>query len=259
MMSWLGTLLIVIAGGYVCLLVFSQLYADSLLFQPGPSSYADSARILKIPAGDGTPLSAVHLVAPEARLTVLYFHGNAEDLGNLLPVLEQMRERGYSVCAFDYRGYGTTPGSPTEEHLYRDADAVYDHLVKQGVDPNRMLLYGRSVGSGPAVDLAARRPAGGLVIENGFVSAFRVVTRVPLLPADRFCNLRKLGRVRCPVLVIHARHDRTIPFWHGERLFAAAPEPKRSFWADAGHNDVVAAAGDDYWRHLAEFTRPLGR
>src|SRR5690606_30461216 len=96
--------------------------------------------------------------------------------------------------------------------------------------PERIILLGRSVGAGPATQLAAREPVGGLVVESAFTSAFRVLTRVRLLPFDRFDNLKHIRHARCPVLVIHGAEDDIIPPSHGRRLFAAAPEPRAHYW-----------------------------
>jgi fermentation-respiration switch protein FrsA (DUF1100 family) len=95
----------------------------------------------------------------------------------------------------------------------------------------------------------------GLILESSFVTAFRVVTRIPLVPFDKFRNIYKIKQVQCPVLVIHGRDDKTIPFWHGEKLFEAANEPKLNFWVDgAGHNDLFWVAGNRYWDMIKEFT-----
>jgi abhydrolase domain-containing protein 17 len=118
------------------------------------------------------------------------------------------------------------------------------------------VVHGRSVGAGPALELAARRTVGGVIVESSFVSAFRVLTRIPLLPFDRFPNLRNMREVRAPVLVIHGVRDEVIPVSHGRRLFAAAPEPKLELWVEAaGHNDLVHTAGAAYWQALREMAR----
>ena len=105
-----------------------------------------------------------------------------------------------------------------------------------------------------AVELASHQPLGGLIIESAFVSADRIVTTIPLLPLDKFQNLTKISRVHCPVLVIHGKQDKVVPFWHGERLFAAANEPKRALWVeDAGHNDLLETLGPHYEQALKDF------
>jgi fermentation-respiration switch protein FrsA (DUF1100 family) len=138
-------------------------------------------------------------------------------------------------------------------------EAVYRYVVDSlGVPPSRLVLYGRSVGSGPATDLAARVPVGGLVLESAFVSAFRVMTKVALLPFDRFLNLRHIRQVRAPVLVIHGTDDEVIPVSHGRRLYEAAAGPKQALWIEgAHHNDVPFVGGTRYWTALAAFGRQV--
>jgi fermentation-respiration switch protein FrsA (DUF1100 family) len=243
--------LLLVYGG-VCLLAF--VVSDRVIFQPPPATYEDTIRILKLSAADGARISAVHLPHPSPAYTILYSHGNAEDLGLVAPVLTRLREWGFAVFAYDYHGYGTSEGRPSESRVYQDIDAAYAYLTATlGVAPGRIIAYGRSVGSGPAVDLAARKPLGGLVVESGFVSAFRVVLRLPVLPVDKFRNLGKIARVACPVLVMHGTEDEIVPFAHGRRLFDAAPEPRRSLWIEAArHNDFMLVAGERQGRSLRE-------
>ena len=240
---------------YVVILAYAWFISDRLLFQPHPPSYPNDATILKLDTGRGYTISALHLPAANAKFTLLFCHGNAEDIGDLREYLELYRARGWSVFAFDYSGYGTSGGHPSEGQVYRDVLLAYRCLTRQlQVPPERIVVLGRSLGGGAAVDLAAHEPVGGLVLESAFVSAFRVITRIPLFPVDKFRNLAKLPRVTCPILVIHGRRDRTIPFSHGQALFAAAREPKRNLWVDtAYHDDVLESAGEAYWQALADW------
>lgn len=239
--------------GGLCLLTY--LAADRMIFVPPPATYGDSGEVLKLRTADGVLISAMYLPNPAADHTLLYSHGNAEDLGGVHPLLLRLREIGFSVLAYDYRGYGTSEGRASERGAYADIDAAYAYLTTTlGTPPARIIAYGRSVGSGPAVDLAARRSIGGLVVESAFTTAFRVVTRVPLLPVDKFRNIDKIGRVGCPILVMHGRADEIVPFAHGEALLRAAPEPKRFLWVEgAGHNDFWFVAGRQAARALVEF------
>lgn len=247
----------VVLYGVLCLVAL--LMADRMIFLPPPATYRDGAEIVKLRTADGVLISATHLPHPSAPYTLLVSHGNAEDLGDIRPHLERLRATGFSVFAYDYRGYGTSAGAPSERGVYADVDAAYAHLTTQlGVPPAQIIAYGRSVGSGPAVDLAAREPIGGLVVESAFTTAFRVLTRVTLLPFDKFDNLDKIHRVRCPVLVMHGRADEIVPFGHGEALWRAAPEPKRFFWAErAGHNDFWLVDEPGATQALIEFAALL--
>jgi abhydrolase domain-containing protein 17 len=250
-------LLLVAAITYLAIAAVVYLVADRLIFLPPASSYAEGELpIVRVSTEDGVAVATLHLAGPEDALTILFSHGNAEDLGHLVPFLERLRETGFSVLAYDYRGYGLSGGGPpTAAGASRDLRAVYRYATEElGIPASRLILHGRSVGTGPATELAAREPVGGLVIESGFVSAFRVVTRAPLLPFDRFPNLHWVRRLRAPLLVIHGSDDEVIPVSHGRRLHDAAPEPKQALWvAGAGHNDLLLVAGDRYWAALRDF------
>lgn len=244
---------------YAAYLVLALLFADRLIFQPQPTRYRDSASTIKLTAADGARISAVWLPNRQATYTILYSHGNAEDLGDVEPFLHRLRDLGYAVFAYDYHGYGTSQGRPSEQHAYLDIAAAYDYLTREvGVPPQRIIAYGFSVGSGPAVELAANRPLAGVILEGAFTSAFRVATRVPLFPFDRFRNIDKIARVRAPLLVIHGTNDQVIPLRHGERLYAAANEPKRMLRvAGANHFDLREIAGESYDRALRDFAELL--
>jgi abhydrolase domain-containing protein 17 len=234
--------------------------SERIIFQPQAPSYrGDLPGLHVVPAADGTQLAVVHLPNPTARHTLLYFHGNAEDLGDNLELLRRFHAAGFAVLAFDYRGYGLSGGRASERNIYADTQTVLAFArTRLQLTPDRCIAVGRSVGSGPATELATREAIAGLVLISPFKSAFRVMTRVRLLPFDRFDNLAKIQGVRRPVLIFHGTADEVIPFTHGETLFAAAREPKRSVWIEgAHHNDVFAVAGDRILRELVSFGQSL--
>lgn len=251
-------MLYLVAGLYVAVLILSS-FSDSLIFLPHPSSYQDNAGILKLTTRKGKKISVIYLPNPAARFTLLVSHGNAEDLGDDRPWLEDLGQMGFSVLAYDYEGYGTSEGKPSEQAAYDDEDAAYEYLASVLHTPSdRVIIFGRSVGSGPAVHLAARKSVAGLILQSPFVSAFRVLTRIPLLPYDKFPNSRDIRKVHCPVLIIHGDSDTVIPPWHGRKLFALANEPKRFVSvAGADHNDLDAVAGKAYATILQEFARTI--
>ena len=248
-------LVALLVGCYLLLAIVGAFFADRLIFYPQPNSYHDDANIIKLHTRDGATISAVYLPNPAARYTVLFSHGNAEDIGDNREFFRMLHDAGFAVFAYDYEGYGTSTGTPSESAAYADIDAAYDYLTQTlHVPAERILDYGRSVGNGAAIDLASRRRVAGLIVQSGFTSAFRVLTHVRLLPFDKFDNVAKIRRVHCPVLVMHGRADNVIPFWHGERLFAAANEPKCSLWIDrASHNDFEMIAGELLWSALKGF------
>ena len=253
-----STLLIIVLT-YVGMLLYALFFGDRIIFQPPGSDYRDTSTTLKLKSRDGVQISAVYLANPQASYTILYSHGNAEDLATLASALEDVRLMGFSVFAYDYHGYGTSVGKPSERNAYEDEDAAYNYLTQVLHTPSgRIIALGRSLGGAMAIDLASKKPLGGLIVESSFLSAMRVFTRFPIFPFDKFRNIDKIGQVHCPILVIHGRQDEVIPFWHGTRLFELANEPKMHLWVDgAGHNDLPIVAGSKYEQALQAFRDSL--
>lgn len=257
----LFSIIVGLVFSYFGILLYGMMFAERMIFLPPVTGYRDTSSTLKLKSRDGIEISAVYLANPQATHTILFSHGNAEDLGTLTPELEAMRALGFSIFAYDYHGYGTSGGKPTEQNAYEDIDAAYNYLTQVlKVPPDRIIAHGRSLGGAVAIDLAARKPLGGLIVESSFVSAFRVVTGYRIFPFDKFRNADKIKQVRCPVLIIHGRQDEVIPFWHGERLFGIANDPKTNLWVDgAGHNNLKFVADAEYVRALKAFSYSLAR
>jgi fermentation-respiration switch protein FrsA (DUF1100 family) len=236
------------------LLAYGYMFTDRIIFQPPPPSYSDSDQIIKLTTPDGAKISAIYLPNENSTYTILYSHGNAEDLGSVRHKLAELHSIGFSVLGYDYHGYGTSQAQPNEKAVYQDIDAAYEYLTNElHVPPEHIILHGFSLGGAIAADLASRRSVGGLILESTFVSAFRVVTTVPM-PFDQFTTLSKLKKITCPILVIHGRADAVVKFWHGEMLYENANEPKQFLWVDnAGHGNVSFVAGEQYELALKNF------
>jgi fermentation-respiration switch protein FrsA (DUF1100 family) len=251
---------LIFGGGiYLLLNLYALLASDRRIFAPQPSGYARLPYELKIVSGNGERINAVYLEHPDAKYTLLFSHGNAEDLSNVVPFMQQFYALGYSVLMYDYRGYGTSEGRPSTRNAKQDAAAAYDWLVrKKGIAPKSIISQGRSLGGALATWLAAHREVGGLIVEISFVSAIRVKTHWPLLPWDKFNSLKSIRRAHCPALVIHGTADEVIPFWHGQKLYEAAPEPRQHLWIEGGtHRDYVYVAGDEYIGAIQRFIAGL--
>lgn len=239
--------------------IIAHFVAPSLIFPRFPSSYTAGEYTLILQTDAGFNIPASFFPNPDAELTLLYSHGNGEDLGDIQPTLKNFAKRGFQVMAYEYPGYGLGDGKATVRNTFAAAEAAYRYLTQdQGIDPRTILLYGRSLGSGPSHFLARNFPIGGLILDGAFVSTYRVMTHFSVVPGDKFQNLRRIRRLDVPVLVIHGMQDEIVPFWHGEALYRAAPEPKRHLWVeDAGHNDLEEVAGSDYWDAIKSFTELL--
>ncbi len=249
--------LLVLALGYGATLLVLLALEDRLLFHPAPAArrWAESpagfaVEDVAFQAADGTPLHGRWFPCRGARGAVLVCHSRAGNLSLELgaaALAGWQREVGVSVFVFDYPGYGRSGGRPGEAGCYAAADAAYDWLTRR-VAPRDVLIFGRSLGSAVAVDLASRRPHRALVLVSPFTSIPAVVQRVyPVLPAralmhNRFDSAAKVGRCPRPLLVVHGTHDHLVPLAEGQRLFAAAKEPKRFRpVAGARHDDSVLA------------------
>lgn len=266
----------VAAAGYAAILAWLVRHEDQIVFQPerGPVpvpllAEGEPIRPVRFPSGDGTPLTAWVLPPPSTEAPgrwVLVLHGNA---GNLAtpgrPEHDaQLRRLGLGVLALDYRGYGLSGGTPSEAGLYADATAAYRYLRDTlGVLPGRIVVYGHSLGSGVAVELATRVEAAGLILEGAFTSVpDRAAEVYPWLPVrwighNRFPSLARIGSVRMPVLIIHGRDDQTIPIDHGRRLFAAAPARRTFLEVAGGHDDAFQAGAPEYEAGIRQFLAGL--
>ena len=240
---------------YGIIALIGLFFAEHFIFPYRDCSYDKSLPGLEmITSEDGTAIATRYVEVPDAPFLVLHFHGNYEDLGQLEPLFEIFRERGFSTLGMDYRGCGLSEGLPKEASCYQDAEALYQQARLLGYRPEQILIWGRSVGSGLAVELATRHQVKALVLESPFSTAFRVATRVPLAPFDKFHNLKKMRSLEEPLFILHGTDDEIIPAWHSEKLYQRHQGPKeRHLVEGAGHNDLWMYPLDDEWAALDAF------
>lgn len=255
----LSSLITIPIALYIGFGIYAYFFADSLIFQPQITSFRDEDSILKIATPNGEKIAAKYYKNINAEFTIIYSHGNAENISELSSFFEDLSSRGFNVLAYEYRGYGKSDGKATEQNVYEDAETAYNYLINnQKILPEKIIVFGHSLGGAVAVDLASKKICGGLIVESSFVTAFRVLTHISIYPFDKFQSIVKIKNVKCPILVIHGRRDQIISFWHGEKLFEAANEPKFSYWIDeAGHNDVPFIGGNNYFTTIKSFSDKL--
>jgi len=247
-----------IAFIYLALLIVALCFADRIIFQPPTPGYAENIKgVHTTEKSDGLRVGMFHLPAAEGMPTLLWSHGNAEDIGYLKPRFESFHARGYGILAYDYPGYGISEGEPDEQGCYSACQAAWDHLTqKLSVPKNQIIIYGQSVGSGPSVWLASREKTAGLVLVAPFISAFRSVTRIPLFPKDPFNNISRIESIKTPLLIVHGDQDEVIGQWNGKRLHELHSGPKRFLDINgAGHNDIYQLAGDQILDALDAFQK----
>lgn len=261
--------LLVATGGYGALLLILYLVQPSLLYFPNmpsreivatPEQIGLDYQGVSLRTGDGITLDAWFVPLDRPRATLLFFHGNAGNMSHRLDSLRLFHDLGLSILIFDYRGYGRSGGEPSEAGTYRDAEAAWRYLTEErGISPQRIVLFGRSLGGAIAAHLASRRPAAALILESTFTS-------VPDLGAELypFLPVRWLSRFRyetsayvavasCPVLIVHSRDDEIVPFRHAQSLLKAAHQPKRLLQIAGGHNDGFLVSGRSYREGLDTF------
>jgi len=203
---------------------------------------ADDAVTLSLRAKDGVAVHALELEGPPGAPIVVHFHNNSETASAPLAIARELRARGLGVLLVEYRGYGMSRGSePSEQGLYLDAEAALDVLSQRGIGPSRIVLWGTSLGTGVAAEMARRGRAGALVLVSPYTSIPALVRdAAPMVPADtlmpdHFDTLAKASQIRVPTLVIHGDADEIVPFWMGQRV-AGAIEGASFLRVSGGHH-----------------------
>ncbi len=248
-MRMLLNLLIVLAVAYlgvVLLVYFGQprlVYFPEKQLSITPEAIGLDYTSVNIATSDGETLHGWWMSVPDAKGTVLFFHGNAGNISHRINYLEMFKRLGYNTLLFDYRGYGQSSGVPSESGTYLDAQAAWRYLTEtRGIAPAQIVLFGESLGGAVAAWLAVQEKPGLLALASTFTSVPDLAAEIyPFLPVrwiSRFdYDTRKsLQSVTCPVFIAHSPQDEIIPFEHGQQLFQAAPEPKQFLELEGGHN-----------------------
>ncbi|HXI64684.1 MAG TPA: alpha/beta hydrolase [Gemmatimonadales bacterium] len=262
---------------YAVLALLAWKFQERLAFPAPRAPVPDPQRVgvtngerVELVSGDGTKLvgwylkpvdtsTNLHHPPPSSR-GLLWFYGNGENVAAIWPIVREFQPPGTAVLVVDYPGYGGSGGKATEAGLYAAADAAYAMLAaRPDVDPHRIYVYGRSLGSAVATYTAAQHPVAGLVLESPFTNARGMARHLyALLP--RFTvtlhldNLANIKRIHCPILVFHGDADRLVPIAMGLEVAAAAPQPAEVVLIHgAGHNDTYTIGGREYRDRLWEF------
>ena len=273
-------LLILIVVGFVLWLRWSEprmLYYPSRQIDQTPNQLGFKYEDITLTASDGVHINGWFLPAVasakaglpaevstkagrDKHFTILFFHGNAGNISDRFEKLEAFRDLGVHTLIIDYRGYGRSEGKPNEEGTYRDARAAYEYLTQQRqLAPRSIVAYGESLGSAVAADLASTVEVGGLILEEAFTSVGDIGQKMfPFFPVrwlvrNKYDTLRKLPRIKVPLLIIHSRDDEFFDMRHAQRLLAAANQPKRLVELRGGHNDAFLVSALAYRAALQQF------
>lgn len=222
-----------------------------------------NAEEVKLHTPDGLTLQSWYF-APQGNIpTILYLHGNAGHLGDRTLKLTSYNASGFGVFALSYRGYGASEGSPDEQGIYTDARTALDYLTKEkGLMPEQIVLYGESLGSGVAIQMATEHDVAAVVLEAPYTSIERRASElypwlpVPWLIKDKFYSIRKIDSINAPLLIFHNDGDQVVPQRHGRALFEKAKEPKKAYWLPgSGHVDFE---WDELAAHMKLFAEQQG-
>jgi len=261
-------ILIAAASTYGLLLLLIFLFQARLIYFPNvgrelaatPRDAGLDYEDVQLRSADNVVLNGWWVPTRDARGAVLILHGNAGNISHRIGYLTLFNRLHYATLLIDYRGYGKSGGSPSEEGTYRDAEAAWLHLVEtRKVNARDIVIVGESLGGAVATWLAAKYPPRALIIASAFTSVPDLGAQIyPWLPVRllariRYDNLDRIAKIAAPVLVAHSRDDEIVPFAHGEALFAAAREPKQFLAMRGGHNDALVFARDEWAAAVAAF------
>lgn len=266
--SWIFWTILLSLLGSGCMIERSFIFFPDKTLLRTPADAGLAFEDLFFPTADGVRINAWFIPSPGSRKVLLWFHGNAGNMGNRVELAALFhRELKINLLMIDFRGYGRSGGRVTEKGTYQDALAAYDHLLtRPDIEPSGIIVYGQSLGAAVAVELAVQRSAGGLILEGPFVS-IREMAKLsfPWLPVGRLLStqyeiLSKVARVRAPLLLIHGDEDEVVPYEQGRKVFEAARPPKILYTVHGGgHNDLPARGGRGYIESIGRFIeRPSG-
>jgi len=235
-----------------------------LVFQPPQSSYQKDPNLIWLHTTRQEVIPAFYVNREGAKFTLLFSHGNAEDLGLIIRYFREVSHiLKVNVFSYEYSGYGMSTGQPSEFGVYADIEAAFkyvrDHLH---IPWDQIVPYGRSIGTGPSTHLASRTAVRGLVLQSPVASIYRIAFQLRFtLPGDLFNNIDKVKDVCCPVFIIHGTRDEIVPVWHGQAMHDIAEKNGNAYpphWVEgADHNNLEIQAGDSFYEHFARYLRHL--
>ena len=260
---------LIIVAGFILWLRWIEprmLYHPERQLDQTPGNLGLKYEDVTLTTSDSVHINGWLVPAPDAKLTILFFHGNAGNISHRLEKLAILHDLGVNTFIIDYRGFGRSEGKPNEQGTYHDAQAAYDYVVGRArppgapfSTPRSIILYGESLGSAVAADLASKVEVGGLVLEEAFTSVGDVGQKMfPFFPVrwlvqNKYDTLSKMPRIKVPLLILHSREDEIFDMSYPQRLLAAANEPKTFVELHGNHNDAFLVSGQVYRDALEKF------
>ena len=262
-------IVLVLAGALIILFFVRYVERVSIFFPQkdmdlGPAQQGLAREDVYFKSGGRFLLHGWFFKNPSARTTLLFFHGNAGNISHRLDKIALFYQLGLNIFIVDYRGYGKSEGIPSEEGLYEDALAAFDHLNKRpDIDKGRIIGYGESLGGTVVIDLALKRPLAALILDSCFSSAADMAAQhYPFLPAfllkTKMDSMNKVKDIRAPKLFIHSPDDEIVPWALAQKLYSAAQAPKTFLEIRGDHNGGYADSGDTYTAGIRDFLNAQG-
>ena len=249
--------------GYLRYFEYRSLYFPMEEMEYTPADIGLSYSDEYVMTDDGMKLNAWLIPAKDSRFTLLFCHGNGGNISHRIDKIEILNSLGLDVFIFDYRGYGSSTGRPSEKGLYKDVEAVYEYLISEKkISPDRIILYGESLGGAVATHLALQRPVRALITESAFTSTPDMARELyPIFPAffisSKFNILAKIKDVSVPKLIMHSKNDEIVPFGHSVKLFNASSGGKTHLVLRGSHNNCYQDSEDIYSSGIQEFLKRL--
>lgn len=236
-----------------------------VIFQPpSPPMYTRDPNLLWLTTAGQESIPAFYIYKEGAYFTLLFSHGNAEDLGIIVSYLREVSSKAnVNIFAYEYTGYGMSTGRPKEDSVYQDIEAALKYVQEDiGTPWNQIVPYGRSIGTGPTCHIATRTAVRGVVLQSPMMSIYRIPFHFRFsLPGDMFANIDKVKHMCCPVFIIHGTRDEIVPVWHGQGLHSACMKrgiAHKPHWISGGdHNNIESQAGDIFFDELVRFLQHL--
>ncbi|OQW95263.1 MAG: hypothetical protein BWK79_03060 [Beggiatoa sp. IS2] len=267
----LYSLITITSGVYIGLIILLFIFQSYYIYHPDPD-VTDTPALYQLPfeevylqTADQIKLHGWFVPVANPRATLLFFHGNAGNITYWLEFLNIFHQLGFNSFHVDYRGFGKSGGSPSENGTYQDAMAAWNYLVTQRqLAPTSIILHGQSLGGAVAGWLATQQTSKALILESTFTSVPAMASELfPYLPVRwltryQYNTLENLKKIHCPILIIHSPDDEIIPFAHGQKLFAEAPEPKTFLQIQGEHNGGVFLNLPHYTQGIESFLLKLG-
>jgi len=262
----LQSLIFILVTSWILIALLIYFYQPKLIYFPQkevevtPEYISLDYEELTLTTSDDMKLNAWWIPHPDARATLLFLHGNAGNISHRLDSINIFYNLGLSVLIIDYRGYGKSTGAPSEQGTYIDAETAWDYLTKErNINPDNIIIFGRSLGGAVAIWLAEKHLSAGLIVESSFTAIADIGKHYyPYLPTSVLARIKypsknRISNVKSPVLVIHSLNDEIIPYENGKQLFQAANEAKTFLEINGGHNDGFIISGGIYSNGIDKF------